>query len=217
MRQTLAPIILLLACLPLTACGIPAFFGLVAANAERTGDHLEEAEYTDLDGKSFAVIVAADRAIQADHPRIVARLTTKITEDIIANTKTTGFVQPAAVLAYQYNNPSWVARAYSEVADEFECDRLIVIDLQEYRLHDLGNSYLWKGQAAATVAVLERDAPLPDDFAYTKFIQVAFPTDQKLDAGQVDRIVITSELSRRLAQRIAWLFYDKDVPNAIDY
>ncbi|MEO0512602.1 MAG: hypothetical protein AAF108_06860 [Planctomycetota bacterium] len=198
-------------------CGIPAFFGLVLRNAEETGDHLEEAEYTNMTEQSFGVIIAADRSIQADHPSLVQYLTQRVTAELMENTDATGVVPADRVLGYQYNNPSWSAREYIEIADEFGVDRLVVIDLQEFRLHDPGNSYLWDGQAAASVVVLERDSITPNDFAFRKFLQVGFPDTNGLGPAQLREEVVRTELAIRLSNRISWLFYDKEVPNSLPY
>lgn len=208
--------LLCLATLGMHGC-VGAFFGFLAANEQRTGSHMEEAEYDDLQDKSFAVIVAADRAIQAEHEGLVLEITNRVSQMIASNTGVTHWVPPGRVVQFQYNNPSWTAMSYGEVAAEFEVDRLIVIDLQEYRLHDPGNKYLWDGLAAGSVAVIERESFDPDDFAFQKFVQVRFPDDTGFGPSNISELAVTSELVRRLSTRMAWLFYDKEVPNAIEF
>lgn len=218
MRRSIATLSFLLiaaGCMP--GCQLVSLFGYASENYKRTGNHLEEAEYSRLKNKSFAVIVAADRSIQADHPGVVFQATRRISQLVAQNTNATHWVPPGSVLQYQYDNPSWTAMSWGEIAQELGVDRLIVVDLQEYRLHEPGNSYLWAGQAAASVAVIERESVDPDEFAYRKFIEVGFPDGTGLGPSNIPRVAVTSALAQRLTDRVAWLFYDKEVPNDIRY
>lgn len=208
--------LLLLAALaaPLQACQIA---GVIADTYQRTGSSEVYAEYEGLDGKSFAVFIAADRVIQAQAPRLVPRLTTAITAQLVANTGATGYVPAPLVLDYQYSNPSWPARTYSKLGEDLGVDRIIFIDLYEHRLNERGNSYLWQGVIAGNLGVSEIDGAFPDDFAYTKGVSVRFPDDEGYGPDDYTAQQITAVLERRFTNRCAWLFYDHEEDNDIEY
>src|ERR1043166_7767755 len=63
-----------------TGCNILGFAGAMEESRRRNSTHAIKEQYTGLKGKKWAVVVLADRIIQADHPSIVPYLTTKITE-----------------------------------------------------------------------------------------------------------------------------------------
>jgi len=211
----LAPAILLAAALAaLPGCEI---IGVMADTYERTGSHTVAAEYEGLDDHQFAVLVAADRVVQAENPRLVPRLATAITAQLVANTGAIGYVPSPVVLDYQFNNPSWPARPYAEIAEELGVSRLIVVDIYDYRLNEVGNSYLWDGLLAANVGVVEADGAFPNDFIYTKNVAVRFPDDEGYGPSDINAQQIIAVLERRFTNRAAWLFYEHEEPNDPDY
>ena len=201
----------------LPGCNIVGYF---MSNFMRSGEgakKLQRAEYTGIDGNDFAVLIAADRAIQAQVPSVLPLLTQKISDRLRDETEATGYILPNDILRFQYVNPSWSARAYGELADELGVDRLIIVDLQEFRLNDPGNPHLWEGTASGTIAVVERDAPRPDDIAYQKTIRVNFPDQRGLGPGNLSRDQMIGVLAQRFTDRSTWLFYDEMVPGDIKY
>jgi len=207
--------LLLFALLPLlSGCEIA---GVMAASYHATGTHEVYAEYQGLDDQSFAVFIAADRTIQAQNPRLVPRLTTAITAQLVANTGATGYVPAALVLDYTFNHPSWPAKPYGELAEELGVTRLIVIDLYEHRLNERGNSYLWQGVVAGNVGVVEADGAFPNDFAYTSGVSVGFPDGDGYGPDDFGADQILAVLERRFTNRASWLFYDHEEDNEPDY
>jgi len=215
--RLLACLCLAMALPSLSGCNIVGYFMSNVLRSGQSAKKLQKAEYTGLDGKDFAVMIAADRAIQAQVPSVVPLLTLKISNRLRDETEATGFIMPGDVLRYQYVNPSWSARAYGDLAEELGVDRLIIIDLQEFRLNDPGNPHLWEGTAAGTVAVIERDATQPDDIAFQKTIRVNFPDQRGLGPGNLSGDQMIAVLAQRFTDRASWLFYDAMVPGDINY
>jgi len=195
--------------------------GFMAESYRKDSTKEVKAAYTGLEGKSFAVVVTADRMIEADHPGITDRLAGKITERL-ANTqnlpKASGFVPTKEVLRYLYDNPAWPARPLSELSKGLGgVDRLIYIQITEYRLNDPGNAYEWDGVASGTVAVIECDGPAPDEFAFEQSIGVPFPGKRGLSPEQISAAQVTSALSLRFIDRASWLFYNHQEPYYPEY
>lgn len=214
---TRLPRFLLLLLLVLPAAAGCQILGVIADTYERTGTHVVLPEYEGLDGASFAVFIAADRVIQAQNPRLVPRLTTAITAQLITETQATGYVPAALVLDYQFTNPSWPAKPYAEIAEELGVTRLIVIDLYEHRLNERGNSYLWDGILAGNIGVAEADGAFPNDFVYTKGVAVRFPDAEGYGPKDYTGEQITAVLERRFTNRASWLFYEHEEDNDPDY
>src|SRR5690606_12139475 len=127
-----------------------------------------EPEYTGLHGKSFAVVVAAHRSVRTEFPNIVTDLTVRITERLREHGGASGYIPAQRILAYQYDNPRWVAMHPAELRKALDnVDRLIYIDLQEFTLTERGNPYLWAGVASGLVGVLEAESSLPEEYAFT--------------------------------------------------
>lgn len=193
-------------------------FGALAESYKRTGTRSIGAKYAGLTGKSFAVVVAADRVIQADYPDLVAQLTVTISERLKERASASGYVPGVRVLEYQYSNPRWVTMTLDELAREVgPVERLVFIDLQEYRLHDAGNQYLWNGVASGFVGVTEADGPIPDEYAYSEAINVSYPDTEGLGPEQIPLDTVSIVLTDRFIDRVTWLFFEHEEPYYPDY
>lgn len=201
----------------LGGCQIGAIIGAMASSAEHEGSHEVKSQYSGLAGHSYAVIVAADRSIQADFPELIPRLSEQISMRLAGNVGATAFVPPAAVLEYQYNHPRWVTMTRGQLAEALGVERLVYVDMAAYRLNDPGNQYLWNGGAAGTVSVHEADSAFPDEPVFQSQVKVAFPDKKAMGPTDISRIAVHSELSRRFAERTAWLFFKHEEPNKITY
>ena len=201
----------------LQSCAVVGVVGAMADSAQRQGSTTYPADYDGLDGYSYAVVISADRLIESDNPGITARLMQVIDRTLKENTQATAHIPAGKLLAQMYADPSWQALPRGEMGEKLGVDRLIVIEIVEYRLHSPGNRYTWNGVASGIVEVYEIDSGLPDDPAYEQTIAVGFPDRQGLLEEEAPERLITSELSRRFSQRVAWLFYQHKEPNEINY
>jgi hypothetical protein len=189
-----------------------ALVGGMLESYRQTGTRSVEAEYLGLVGKSYAVVVIADRAIEADFPGLSATITERVNQNIHDQGGAGGWIPSIQLVQYITNNPQLLARPRGELANDLGVQRLIVIELQEFRLNDPGNQYLWEGQAAGTVLVIEADGPLPDDSAFTRAIRVGFPDEKGIGPEQYGRDVISSALLKRFVDRVSWIFYTHEEP-----
>lgn len=215
--RTIAALTLAACAAPMSGCQIIAFPFFIAKEIDRQGTHIEPAQYAGLQGKSVAVLVSADRSIQADFPGVVPELAVSIAERLREHVDISGYVPGRAMLTYQYENPSWSAKAYGELADDLGVERLVVVDLREFRVNDPGNRYLYDGVADATIGVIEADGPYPDDIAHELFVNVTFPDAGGFGPEDFSRQQVTSVLIQRFLDRTTWPFYDAEVPNDIPY
>lgn len=221
MAHLVPPLLGALALLVFPGC----YAGALIESYKRGSTKTVSAEYTRLEGKSYAVVVAADRAIQADHPLLTDHITSRVTERLAVNTNIPvagGFVPAPMVLKYMYNTPGWSTASRTELANVLggpgqRVDRIIYIDLYEYRLADPGNQYEWDGVAAGTVSVFEIDSTLPEEPAFERTIQVRFPGKKGIGPEQMDRVSVTSALALRFIDRASWLFYQHEEPYYPEY
>lgn len=210
--------VLLVATLALAGCNIVGgAVALIGDKAQREGNHKVDAQYRGLPDKSFAVLVTAPPVIQSTHPQLTARVAMAVSEVIAAQSGANGFVPGARIVEYQYNRPNWVAKPLGEVAKDLGVQRIIYVDIGEYRLRDPGNKYVWEGVTNAMVGVVEADSSLPDDLAFQKRIEVKYPDAAGYSPADLPEGAVNTELTRRLCDRIAWLFYSHEEPNMIKY
>jgi hypothetical protein len=205
------------ALLGLAGCQILGFGGAMVENYKRSSTHTVAPEYKGLEGKRWAVMVQADRVIQADFPEIVPKMTDSIISRLAAKEQqdkigAEGYIPTASVLRFQYENPGWVTLPHSELAKKLKVDRLIVVDLIEYRLNEPGNQYLWAGLATGSVGVIEADGRAPDEFSFEKSIRVSFPDKQGFGPQDLPMAAVATTLVNRFVDRTTWLFYPHEEP-----
>jgi hypothetical protein len=194
---------LMLACL--AGCQL---VGGMASAYQRNTPRTVEAEYDGLTGKSFAVLAVADRAIQAEHPQLVEetmRRATKALSQPANFPKPAGFVNAEEVIKFAYRLPSWPAKEASFLATELGgVDRIIVIEVLEFRLNEPGNTYEWAGIAGGTVTIYEVDTQTPETPAYTTTFNVDYPDQKGFGPDTLPRAAVATELLRRMIDRSTW-------------
>lgn len=199
-------------------CAIGQLVGGMAASAHRAGSTTIKAKYSGLVDKNFAVVIAADRAIQADFPDLVPLLTREVTRRLSENAGASGVVPADEVLKFQFQRPGWVAMPLEELAKELDVDRLVYIDLRDFALTEPGNTYIYSGVASGVVNVVETGLGIAsDNFAFTESIRVRFPDSQGMSPLQIPKAQVFGELARRFIDRASWLFYEHEEPNVIKY
>ncbi|MCA9292210.1 MAG: hypothetical protein KDA20_00165 [Phycisphaerales bacterium] len=220
-RAGLALVLVLAAALSsMAGCWVPALIGGMAQSAHDTGSSLKYAEYEDLAGHNYAVVIQTTRGIAGEYPQLVGVLTNAVSKRMIgANDKiqATGVVPGPRVLEFQYATPRWEAWTYGKVAEHLGVTRLIIVDVHEFRLYEPGNRYVWNGRAGVRVGVVEAEDPGAVDFSFTKDFYIPFPDDVGYTQNDMSTAVVIANLQERVANRVAWLFFDHDEPNRIEY
>lgn len=216
-RPLLLAMAAILSALVLPGCFIPAAIGGMAESYHRTGKSTVPAEYTGISGKSFAVVVTGSRMIEADHPGLTARMIQRINDRLIANANPSYAIPSGDLLTVLYNTPQWPAMTRGEVGEMLGVERLIVVEIIDYSLHEPGNQYLWDGVASALVQIFETDSAMPDDPIFEKTIRITFPDSKGFLRTDIPEAAVTSEMSNRLVNRVAWLFYEHEEANSIPY
>lgn len=198
-------------------CIVGSLVGGMAQSYHDTGSTTFPAEYTGLVGKSFAVVVSADRVVQAEEPGLTARVTQRVNDTLMRAAGASHGIPTRDLLGVLYNKPQWQAMAPSDVAELLGVQRLVWVEISEYRLREPGNQYIWAGLCQGLVTVYAADGALPDDPMYEKRIAVRYPAREGMMATDIPETVVASELSRRFTDRVAWLFYEHEEANRIDY
>lgn len=203
--------------LSLSGCIIGTAVGGMAESYRRTGSTTYPAEYARIEGKSFAVVCSASRVIEAEHPGITARINQRVNDRLIQNAAPSYAIPSGDLLTVLYNTPQWPAMTREDVANLLGVERLIVIEIVDYRLNEPGNQYVWDGAIAGIVSVYESDSALPNDPIYEQSLSIRFPDSSGFMKSDIPEAAVTAELSNRFINRAAWLFYEHDEPNIIPY
>ncbi|MDP6541591.1 MAG: hypothetical protein QGF07_02290, partial [Phycisphaerales bacterium] len=216
-------IVLFMICSCLSGCAIFAFGGAVKQTFEDQMLIEKHPEY-DLDNQKIAIVINADLSVHYQHPGIanliaegiVARLAKASTEGK-QGVKNIRILDPGIVARWQFETPQWAAMPSSDLATTLGVDRVIYIDLHEYRLTPPGNQWLWEGRCEATVGVIESNSYEQDGFADVYQIAVGFPRRPSvLSRQEANQSDISRGLLTEFMKQTAWLFYFHEEPKNPD-
>ena len=117
-------------------------------------------------------------------------------------------LDPRYSVTWIHQTPGWPTLPLADLAKELDVDRVVVIDIFEYRLNPEGNSFLWDGVAAANVSVVERDGIDPDSFAEEFQVISKFPDMEGIGKAQAGPREIEIGLQKTFVDQVGFLFYD---------
>jgi hypothetical protein len=202
--------------LGMTGCAAALFAGGVAQNFEYQKLLRVPPQYPDLAGQKVAVIVDADYTLLYEYPDLAANVAGGVALRIARHVPDAKVLNPNEVIQWQWATPQWNAMTYGEMAESLHADRVIVIDIYEYRLNPPGNRFIWDGVCAGNVGVVERDAFDPDMFGDSYSVVGAFPDIPGVDRTQATADQIQTGVLAEFIKRTAWLFYEHLEPKYPD-
>ena len=171
------------------------------------------AEYLDMVGKRVAVLVAADEQTLYRFPRAPFRVGEAVSRGIQTHVAETDVTLPREIEEFQRDNPYWITTIPGRLIDQLGVDRLVIIDLSEYRTNESGNANVWRGTVAGTVAVYEADGENPNNRSFEKTLRVEYPDDTQFGmiSDNVNAATIETAMLEVFALKAGGLFYDHEV------
>lgn len=206
-RRVTSFVMLLAGCIGLCGCIVARLVGGMAQNVEYSTLIEVHPAYAGLENKTVAVLVNADLATIYEHPEVALTIAANVSRLIRTNVPGARVLPAGAIADWQFRTTQWTAMPYGEIAEQLNADRLVLIDLYEYRLHPPGNQWLWEGVCTANVAVIERDGFDPDNYVDAFNIESRFPDVKGVGRDGAVAAQIRTGLLARFVERTAWLFY----------
>ena len=192
----------------LASCGM---FGLVS----KVGEAIEVekkvevlAKYKGLENKTVAVVMNAERSVLYEFPTVVPNVAANVAAGIKQYVSGSQVLDFRESLAWCYRTPSWTTLPLGHIAEELGVDRVVYVDIIEFRLNPPGNRWIWEGMAGANVGIIERDSLDPDAFAEEFSISVKFPDVKDLSRESASEAQVQLGLVAKFTQTVNNLFYD---------
>ena len=171
-----------------------------------------KAEYTGLDSKTIAVVVACGPGIAFEYPYAgldVARLSVlTLTESL----KRVEFVEPGKIDKFQREDLDWLSMPISQIAERFEVDRVLYIDLLQFTTSEINSVNLLRGYVTADVRVYESDSERVDQASYQTEISVVWPEHGPLALSDAAQESVYRQTITLFGDKLARRFYDHKVP-----
>lgn len=168
------------------------------------------AQYTDLVNRKVAVLVRLDEVTAYRFPHATRGITNAMTRTIAQNVEGVTIVPASRILAYQEKNPYWSAVPPGRLITSLDVDRLVVVDVAEYRTQDPGNQYLWRGVIEALIAVYEAESEDPDNKAFEQRVRAEWPEGTTVGLTEGDDATMQAAALSTFTLRGAGLFYDHE-------
>lgn len=192
----------------LGGCQIFGAAGVIGQNIEREKKVEVLAEYDGLRDETVAVVVITDMVVMYEHPSVVPNLVVNLSRRLQQNVEGVKVLDPRVVLDWTHHTAGWQTMPYGQICEELGVDRLVWVDLFEFRLHPPGNRWQWQGAAGATIGLVELDGFDPDGFAETYDVSSTFPDIPELGRESATESQIQLGLLTSFVQEAAWIFYD---------
>jgi hypothetical protein len=200
----------------LGGCAAAELIGGMAQNLEYQKLVDTPPRYNGLENKTIAVIVDADMATLYEFPNVAATMTSGISGRIGRDVPGARMLHPQYVVQWQYRTPQWGALPYGEIAAQLNVDRVVIIELLEYRLNPPGNRWVWDGVASARIGIIERDGIDPDSFVETFDVSAKFPNLEGVSRAEATAQQIETGLLAEFIKKSAWLFHQHLEPKYPD-
>ena len=192
----------------LASCQVFGIASAIGQNIEREKKIEVLAKYAGLDNKRVAILVKADMGTVYEHPTAVPNISFNLAQRLQENIPGIKVMDPRVSMNFQHQTPNWSAQPLGQVAEELDVDRLVIIDLYEYRLTPPGNRYLWEGVAAGNIGVAERDGIDPDQTVDQWNVSAQFPLDAGVTRESMPLSSVQTGLLATFIRNSAWVFYD---------
>lgn len=216
MRRWIAGMALTLGGVAMSGCEAGMLIGGMMQNYEYQKLIQVLPQYSDLENRTVAVIVDADLATLYEFPELVTDVADGVSARIQRDVPGARVIHPRAVLAWQYSTPQWNALPYSELAEALDVERVVIVDIFEFRLNPPGNRWEWEGVCAAHVGIVERDGFAPDSFAESFTIVGRYPSTRLLTREEADQRTVQFGLLSEFVKETAWLFHEHQRPKYPD-
>ena len=172
-----------------------------------------KAQYKDLNNRSVAVVVSMSDFAEFNHPGAKQAVTEEMVRRIKANVPGVTLTSPSDVLQWQQDNPYWATRPPSMLINQLKVERLVLVEIGEYRTHEPGDKHVLRGVISASVNIVEAEADDPDNFgaSFTKNTMYPEPGESKIGRVGDDEAVIEVRTQIRFCESAAGLFYDHQI------
>jgi len=180
--------------------------GYVAGAIDSERDVEFVAKYDGLNGKRIAVLVNAPLDAQYEHPTAVPGLCDYISAGLKETSNDSQILPPNYAVAYQANHVYWPTMDTEALAKALGVDRLVIIELVEYRLQASGNSYLWDGVIVGDINIFEADGADPTAPVFSERVKARYPSVDGVRREDAPAATVEQGLQIKFAQETVNLF-----------
>lgn len=172
-----------------------------------------KAQYLDLANRSVAIVVSMSDFTEFKYPQAKQMVTEEIARRIQASVPGVTLTSPGEIIAWQKENAYWTTRPPSMLIKQLKVERLVLVEIGEYRTHEPGDKHVLRGVISASVNIVEAEADDPDNFVASFTKHVMYPEAGESKIGRIgdDEALIETRTQIRFCETTAGLFYDHQI------
>ena len=170
-----------------------------------------EPEYLGLENQRVAVLVDTDIDIAMAHPLAQLEVASVISDRIADNVPGATVRDAEQIARFQQRNLYWTTARYADLMERLEVDRLVIIELVDYHLHEPGNVNIWRGLITANIGVAEADGDNPNNLVYASTVSVTYPPESEVGLLNANQRTIRLATLDSFSRAAAGKFYQHDV------
>jgi hypothetical protein len=184
---------------------------LVVGIADRHPTRKIEAEHH-LEAERLVIVPYAGNDVLFEYPTAPLEISRDLVHELVGHVgKRIGvIVHPVRVARWQESNLEWPNMSLEAIADTFDADTLLYVELERYTMLEKGSPNLYRGQVRARVQVVRTGAEANP--VYEAIVETAFPEHRPVAEGEVSRRAIRATVTRLFARDVVRKFYDHEVP-----
>lgn len=201
MRRSILALALLAAGGGLASCGF-----LAGAFQQQTGKAVE-ATYRNLDNKSLAIVVDPDPATALEYAGARTEIGAFVTAQFQQNMPNVKLLRYQDVIRWQDETLQWQGLPVKDIGKHFGTERVLYIELLDYRTREAGATNLLRGHIHAMARVFEVDTPGPNA-AWEKEFDVAWPPTAPMDVLKANDTAVRKRVLEVFSEQLVGQFYD---------
>lgn len=211
MRRARMRAAILVAALALTAtgCQIPGQF-FAWAFAPRHPKQTVKAEY-ELKAERLVIVPYVGTDVLFSYPAAPLEISTDIVHEILLRIpdRVKMIIHPVQVIQWQESNLEWPSMSLVRVAEMFQADTLMYVEVERYSMIEERSANLFRGRIKARVQVVETTAarnPVWEDL-----VEMTFPEDSPVGVLDVSERTIRAGVTRLFAREVVRRFHDHEI------
>jgi hypothetical protein len=170
-----------------------------------------EAEHH-LEAKRLVIVPYAGNDVLFEYPTAPLEVSRDLVHELVGNLgkRIGAIIHPVQVARWQESNLEWPNMSLEAIAETFQADVLLYVELEQYTMLETGSPNLLRGQVRARVQVIEADAEANP--VYESIVETRFPEQRPVAEGELSVRRIRAVVTRLFARDLVRRFYDHEVP-----
>jgi hypothetical protein len=165
------------------------------------------ATYTGMDDKSVAIVTDVDPATALEYVSARAEIGAFVTAQFQQNMPKVKLLRYQDVIRWQDDTLQWQGLREKEIGKHFSVDRVLYIELLDYRTREPGATNLLRGRIHALARVFEVETPGPSA-VWEKEFDVFWPPLEPQDVLHSNDTAVRKRVLEYFSEDLVGQFYD---------